>query len=174
MKQQRLVVGMDGSKGARAALRWAVASTADQGGDSIRAIATWQRQPAGASPSKHTDAPKDRLANMRAMASGTRVVGAHSALRLRVGVGLFIFSWLPIFQVYVWMTGLSGSDAHNARLVVWGFQRALGIVGLVLAGAAAKTVVKRVGWRGLPKALWFMVRTGGAPELPPVVSNIKL
>ncbi len=66
MKHQRLVVGMDGSKGARAALRWAVASTADQDGDSVHAIAAWDRLSAAASASKHDDAPKDRLAEMLA------------------------------------------------------------------------------------------------------------
>jgi hypothetical protein len=29
------------------------------------------------------------------------------------------------------------------------------------------------GDRGLPKALWFMVRTGLSPELPAVVSNVQ-
>ncbi|HEY1486276.1 MAG TPA: hypothetical protein VGF84_09230 [Micromonosporaceae bacterium] len=86
--------------------------------------------------------------------------------RLRIGVGLFIFSWLPIAQVYVWAAGLQGDQAHDARLIIWGVQWTIGIIGLVIAGAAAKAVVKRVGWRGLPRALWSMLRTGAAPDAP--------
>jgi hypothetical protein len=90
---------------------------------------------------------------------------SHSR-RLRIGVGLFIFSWLPIAQVYVWAAGLQGDKASDARLIIWGVQWTIGIIGLVIAGTAAKVVVKRVGWRGLPRALWSMLRTGIAPDAP--------
>ena len=33
----------------------------------------------------------------------------------------------------------------------------------VLAGTAAKSVTKTVGWRKLPGALWSMLRTGSVP-----------
>jgi nucleotide-binding universal stress UspA family protein len=46
VKQQRFVVGVDGSAGGRAALRWAVAQAAEHDGDSIHAIAAWHQQPA--------------------------------------------------------------------------------------------------------------------------------
>lgn len=39
----------------------------------------------------------------------------------------------------------------------------VGIVGLLLAGAAAKSALHRVGWRGLPKTLWIMFRSGHVP-----------
>jgi nucleotide-binding universal stress UspA family protein len=67
VKQQRLVVGVDGSKGARAALRWAVASAADQDGDSILAVAAWQREPtAGTSSHGKKNERAEKVAAMLA------------------------------------------------------------------------------------------------------------
>jgi hypothetical protein len=98
--------------------------------------------------------------------------GSHVAvLRLRLGVGLFVASWLPIPQLYVWIAGLKGSAASEARLIGWGIEWTVGIIGLILAGAAAKTVLKRVGWRGLPRVLWTMLRTGAIPVEPPDASG---
>jgi hypothetical protein len=85
---------------------------------------------------------------------------------LRVGLSLFVLSWLPIAQLYIWIADLHGDDAGQARLTIWGLQAIVGVVGLVLAGVAAKAVVKRVGWRHLPKVLWSMLRTGSVPESP--------
>jgi nucleotide-binding universal stress UspA family protein len=43
VNHKRLVVGVNGSKSSRAALRWAVANATDGDGDSIVAIAAWER-----------------------------------------------------------------------------------------------------------------------------------
>ena len=65
MGNQRYVVGMDGSAGARAALRWAVTQAAGHDGDSIHAIAAWRRDPSsGGSSSAKTH--KQRLNTMLA------------------------------------------------------------------------------------------------------------
>jgi hypothetical protein len=93
-------------------------------------------------------------------------VKSHPALRLRAGVGMFIFSWLPIAQLWIWIGDLSGNRADEVRATVWAIQWTIGIIGLILAGAAAKTVLKRTGKRGLPKALWTMLRTGTTTDLP--------
>jgi len=81
VKHQRLVVGVDGSKAARAALRWAVAST-DGDGDSIHAIAAWQRgQPAGRS-SESNEPPQKRLAAM--LASEIAAIPADDRSRVTI------------------------------------------------------------------------------------------
>jgi nucleotide-binding universal stress UspA family protein len=42
MKQQRFVVGVDGSASGRAALRWASAHAAEHDGDTVHAITAWR------------------------------------------------------------------------------------------------------------------------------------
>jgi hypothetical protein len=96
----------------------------------------------------------------------------HPAVRLRIGVGLFILSWLPVAQLVVWIGGLDGDRAGEVRAAIWAIQALIGVVGLILAGAAAKGVVKGVGWRRLPKALWAMVRTGHVPSAVPVADSL--
>jgi hypothetical protein len=91
----------------------------------------------------------------------------HPAFRLRIGVALFVVSWLPIAQLWIWIGNLQGDDAGEVRGVIWSIQTVIGIIGLILAGAAAKGVVKHVGWRRLPKALWTMLRSGHVPESVP-------
>jgi hypothetical protein len=87
----------------------------------------------------------------------------HGSMRLRLGVGLFILSWLPIAQLVVWIGGLSGDDAGTVRLWIWGIQIVIGWIGLVLVGTIAAKVIKGVGWRRMPQTLWLMLRTGGVP-----------
>lgn len=89
-----------------------------------------------------------------------------ATLRLRLGVGLVVVSWLPLPQIYIWIADLEGNDATDARLVGWTIQIIVGLIGLAFAGVAAKAVVKSVGWRRLPKALWSMLRTGKVPDGP--------
>ncbi|MBV1855104.1 hypothetical protein [Catellatospora tritici] len=84
----------------------------------------------------------------------------RTVVRLRAGIGLVILSWLPIAQVVIWTTGLSGGTAEEFRLSVWVVQVLIGFVGLALAGVAAKAAVKAAGWRRLPRTLWRMFWTG--------------
>ena len=85
------------------------------------------------------------------------------ALRLRIGVLLFVLSWLPFPQVVISIMGLHGARAFEVRGIGWVVEAVVGLAGLLLAGAAAKSAVHRVGWRGLPKTLWIMFRTGRVP-----------
>lgn len=84
--------------------------------------------------------------------------------RLRIGVGLFVLSWLPIAQLWIWIAGLSGSSATELRGTIWAVQWTIGFIGLALAGVAAKSAVHAAGWKGLPRALWQMLRYGRVPE----------
>jgi hypothetical protein len=95
---------------------------------------------------------------------------ARAAARLRLGLALFVFSWLPIAQVVIAIAGMHGAHANEFRAVVWTTQWLIGLLGLALAGRTAVAVVKGVGWRRAPKALWRMLRTGQVPrpeEAPP-------
>jgi hypothetical protein len=89
--------------------------------------------------------------------------GLRAVMRLRAGVVLFAVSWLPLPQAYISLTGLHGRPALLARGIGWGIETVLGILGILLAGAAAKAALKHVGWRHLPVTLWIMFRTGAVP-----------
>jgi hypothetical protein len=89
--------------------------------------------------------------------------GRRAVLRVRVGLGLFVFSWLPIAQVVISVAGMHAAAAAEFRAVVWGAQWTIGLVGLVIAGGAVADVVKHSGWRHTPALLWQMLRTGSVP-----------
>jgi hypothetical protein len=84
----------------------------------------------------------------------------RQVFRLRLGLGLFVFSWLPIAQVAISIAGWSNGTAHAVRVGVWTAQYIIGIAGLLIAGRAAAQAVRKVGWRHTPVALWQMLRTG--------------
>jgi hypothetical protein len=90
-------------------------------------------------------------------------VPAHvdrTALRVRAGLGLFVLSWLPVAQVVIVILGLHAHEAQVLRVTIWVIQWVIGVVGLVIAGKAVATVVRRSGWRRTPRLLWQMLRTG--------------
>lgn len=100
----------------------------------------------------------------------------RAALRIRVGLGMFVFSWLPIAQFVIEANHLEGSQATTLRASIWGVQWVIGVVGLVIAGRTVAGIVKHSGWRRTPKLLWRMLRTGQAvvdppaPAAPPSIS----
>jgi len=89
----------------------------------------------------------------------------REVFRLRLGLGMFVFSWLPIAQVLIWAAGWSDGRADAVRAGIWTAQWIIGIAGLVIAGRAAATAVRKVGWRRTPAVLWRMLRTGQAVDL---------
>jgi hypothetical protein len=84
----------------------------------------------------------------------------HRVLRLRLGLSLVVLSWLPLAQACIWITDAGDETAGRVRVTIWTSQLVIGFVGLLVAGPAAKSVVKTVGWRRLPGVLWSMLRTG--------------
>ena len=76
-------------------------------------------------------------------------------MRLRVGVALWITSWLPVAQV------VGASDRQ--RLVIWGIQVVMGIIGLALAGVVFAEAIKVKGWRGAPGVAWRAMLHGTSP-----------
>jgi hypothetical protein len=79
---------------------------------------------------------------------------------VRLGLGLFVFSWLPIAQVVISVRGIQGGTADTVRLTIWAIQWAIGLVGLIIAGRAVAGVVRHAGWRNTPRLLWQMLRSG--------------
>ncbi len=79
--------------------------------------------------------------------------------RLRAGVILIILSWLPFAQVLIYIAHnnnkLASQDATSEfRLMVWGVQILIGLIGLWLVGGLAVQQVKAAGWRHTPARLW--------------------
>jgi hypothetical protein len=73
-------------------------------------------------------------------------------MRMRVGVTLWALSWVP----YGIILGLTGAWFT----VAWGFEIALGLVGIAVAGAEFSRAVKGEGWRRAPGIAWHAFRHG--------------
>ena len=85
--------------------------------------------------------------------------------RLRLGILLIVLSWFPFAQILIAVAQDNGhltSDrsALVVRLVVWGIQILVGLVGLLLVGRLAVAEAKRAGWRRTPRHLWHLFWRG--------------
>jgi hypothetical protein len=73
-------------------------------------------------------------------------------VRLRIGVTLWILSWVPYGVILdlsgVWLT------------VSWGVEILLGITGLALAGTEFADAIKEHGWKHAPSVAWHAFREG--------------
>jgi hypothetical protein len=77
-------------------------------------------------------------------------------MRMRVGVTLWALSWVP----YGLILGLAGVWLTLA----WGFEIALGLVGIAVAGAEFSRAVKGQGWKRAPGIAWHAFRHGESVE----------
>lgn len=89
--------------------------------------------------------------------------------RLRLGIGLFILSWLPIAQVYLIIAHNHGQltsdkDSQTFRLTIWTIQFVIGLIGIWLAGQVAIKAAKQDGWRQTPKKIWRLFWSGEQPQ----------
>ncbi len=89
--------------------------------------------------------------------------------RLRVGVLLIVLSWFPFAQVAIHVAHSNGnltsdSSATVVRLVIWGIQIVVGLVGVWLIGKLAVEEAKRTGWRGTPRHLGQLFLHGSQPS----------
>jgi len=88
-----------------------------------------------------------------------------STKRLRIGIIIWLLSWMPFPTLVVHTLHNSGhvesSKATSATYaVLWGAQICIGLFGLWLAGKETLGLVKSAGWRGTPKRLWQVVWRG--------------
>lgn len=86
-------------------------------------------------------------------------------VRLRLGILLIILSWFPFAQILISVLRNHGhltSDrsATSLRLVIWGIQIVVGLVGVLLAGRVTIEEAKRTGWRRTPRHLWRLFWRG--------------
>jgi hypothetical protein len=86
-------------------------------------------------------------------------------VRLRIGIALWLASWLPIPL----LLGVTG----DLRYVIWGIQVIVGIVGLAIAGTQFAATIKSVGWRATPGAAWsaFVHGTDAPAPSPAVIAS---
>jgi hypothetical protein len=75
------------------------------------------------------------------------------------GILLILLSWFPFAQILISVLRdndrlTSDSAATGLRLIVWGIQIVVGLVGLLLAGKVTIDEAKRSGWRRTPGRLW--------------------
>jgi hypothetical protein len=85
--------------------------------------------------------------------------------RLRVGILLFVVSWLPIAQVALIIAHNNDqlTDEHASsvfRLSVWTIQFIIGLIGIWLAGRIALGEAREEGWKRTPKRLWHLFWQG--------------
>jgi len=86
-------------------------------------------------------------------------------LRLRLGILLIVLSWFPFAQILIWLLQDRGyltseGSASAFRLVVWGIQIVIGLVGVLLVGKLTFEEAKRTGWRRTPRHLWRLFWRG--------------
>lgn len=86
-------------------------------------------------------------------------------VRLRIGILLMILSWFPFAQILISILRdhgqLTGDNAAaTLRLVIWGIQIVVGLVGVLLVGKVAVREAKRTGWRRTPRQLWRLFWRG--------------
>lgn len=86
-------------------------------------------------------------------------------VRLRLGVVLIILSWFPFAQIVISVLRdhgrlTSDKSASTLRLVIWGIQIVVGLVGVLLVGKVTVKEAKRAGWRRVPGHLWHLFWRG--------------
>ena len=86
-------------------------------------------------------------------------------VRLRVGIVLILLSWFPFAQILIAVLHnrdrLTSDGATNEfRLIVWGIQIVVGLIGLLLAGKVTIDEAKRSGWRRTPGRVWRLFWRG--------------
>jgi hypothetical protein len=79
--------------------------------------------------------------------------------RLRLGILLFVVSWLPIAQILLWIAHnhnklTSEHSSQIFRICIWTFQLIIGVIGVWLAGKIVIKEAKGEGWKKAPRRLW--------------------
>ena len=89
-------------------------------------------------------------------------------VRLRLGILLIVLSWFPFAQILIAVLrdhGRLSSDsaATTLRLIIWGIQIVVGLVGVLLVGKVTVREAQRSGWRRTPAHLWRLFWRGSVP-----------
>jgi hypothetical protein len=86
-------------------------------------------------------------------------------VRVRLGIILIVLSWLPFAQLFIHIAHSHNKLASSAatdefRLVVWGIQIVVGLVGVWLVGEVAVKAAKEDGWKHIPAKIWHLFWNG--------------
>ena len=89
--------------------------------------------------------------------------------RVRIGLLLIVFSWLPIAQAVIVIAHhagrlLSANVATQVRLGIWAVQIVVGLIGVWLVGKVAVSAAKTDGWKRTPANVWRLFRSGASSE----------
>ena len=84
--------------------------------------------------------------------------------RVRIGLLLIVFSWLPLAQALIniahhagHLTSVDASD--KVRIAIWAVQIVIGLIGVWLVGKVAVRAAKTDGWKHTPFNLWRLFRS---------------
>ncbi len=70
-----------------------------------------------------------------------------------------MISWLPFAQVLLWIAHNNGEltseqSSNKVRLLIWGIQIIIGLIGVWLVGEVAVKSAKKDGWKKAPANVW--------------------
>jgi hypothetical protein len=88
-----------------------------------------------------------------------------STTRLRIGIIVWVFSYLPFPFVLLYIEQQNGNyttteEASQFLAVCYAIQFGIGFIGLFIAGKEAIKMVKSDGWKAAPKKVWQVVIHG--------------
>jgi len=95
---------------------------------------------------------------------------ATSAFRMRLGIGLWLLSWVPFATALVqfmvhegWIS--EGQQSHRVLMLLWAIQIAIGFLGIFIAGSGAIELVKSYGLKRVPREAWrIIIGKGPSPK----------
>jgi hypothetical protein len=83
-----------------------------------------------------------------------------SAARVRLGVGLFILFWLPIWLLGPALAEVVGITVAQATLIVGTIQVILGILGFLMIGKQTVMILRHSSRKQAPKIIWHIFWSG--------------
>lgn len=88
-----------------------------------------------------------------------------SATRMRIGLGLWVFSYVPIcfpILAYLHTQGKFTSEQSSSMFIAvfWGIQYLIGFIGLFLAGSQVIKLAQADGTKKLPGHVWRILKSG--------------
>ncbi len=92
--------------------------------------------------------------------SQRRLAWKDASMKLRLGVLLWLLSWLPYGVILEWFFKMP----DWLFVVCWVFEIGLGLYGISLAGSEFARAVKQRGWKHAPKVAWDALIHGNKVE----------
>ena len=88
------------------------------------------------------------------------------AAKMRVGIGLWLFSWFPLAGLTLLLVETSEHTVLHPGIygVEAAAQYAIGLVALILAGSETVKIVRKAGVRGTPSVIWALLIHGRLPD----------